>query len=205
LALYDTLVSALKSLRDRFLIGIGIGVKTIVVYSYVVRASGIVIPPKETQKKKTYAKDTLIQFELSFEDSPFFRTIISDYKEAMTKFESAMRELVADQELVAVRQKAIYCEAIPEDQIEKDTLLNYLQFATKREREKYEATKRILVAKGRPEFAIDAIDFEPVESFEIPANKLQKGTAEDTFVFKLYRPEEDKQFDSWGGKWEHTL
>jgi hypothetical protein len=123
----------------------------------------------------------------------------------MTEFERAITELVSDQESVAVNRNAIYTTSVEEEEVPRETLLGFLKFATPQQKERYESTKKILLSKGKAEFAIGAIDFEPVESFEVPENRLVTGTSTDTFIFKLYRPEEEREFESWSGDFTHSL
>jgi hypothetical protein len=204
LAFYDGIVEALRRVREAIARRI-MPPKVVTVYSYVVRASGYAEPPREMQRKKRYKRETLIQFELSFEESPYFRTLTADHKEAEKTFGDALKDLVADQEIVAFRKRAIYASLIKAEEIPEETLQSYLRGASVEEKTRYKEEKKIFMPKGKSTFVVTAIDFEPIEMIEVPEDRIPERRASDIFYFKLYRPNEEEEFDLWRGEWIHDL
>lgn len=175
------------------------------VYMYEVRASGHVIPPKEVQKKRRYRRETVIRFELSFEERPYFRTFISNLVDAKKRYESGLEDLVKEQEIRAIKESAFtYPVSVSAEVVSEKTLRAFLKTAKPEERKEYERTGKIKVI-GRATFVIDTIDFEPVGFFDIPRERLKVFEARDRFIFKLYRPLEDIEYISWEDEYLHGL
>jgi len=179
------------------------------VYMYVVRVSGVVMPPPEFRKKDVYKKETQIQFELSFEEEPYFRTLLDNIRDAQTRFESELRSLVKNQEskiqlLPYTQSPFSWSEKISADIITQTTINNFLKVATEKDKAEYE-TKRIVKIPAKPEFVVQAVDFEPVESFEVTEDKIKTFESIDTFIFKLYRPNEEEEYRAWRGEFLHAL
>ena len=183
--------------------------RIITVYMYVVRVSGIVLPPPAFRKKDIYKKETHIQFELSFEEEPYFRTVTEDLKEAQARFERELRELVKAQEnkipiLPYTDSPFSWSEKISADIITQMTINNFLRVASEKDRTEYE-TKKIVKVPAKPDFVVEAVDFEPMESFEVTEDKIKTFESIDTFIFKLYRPNEEEEYRAWRGEFLHAL
>lgn len=179
------------------------------IYMYVVRVSGVVMPPREFRKKEVYRRDTQIQFELSFEEEPYFRTLIDNFRDAQTKFEPELRDLVKNQEtkiiqLPYTQSPFSWSEEISADIVTQTTINNFLRVANTKDMTNFE-TKRIIKVPARPEFVVQAVDFEPVDSFEVTEDKIKDFQAIDTFIMKLYRPNEEEEYRSWSGEFLHAL
>ena len=180
-------------------------VRVFKIYMYEVRASGYVIPPKEVQKKRHYKKESMIQFELSFETEPFFRSMIESHIEAKRRYEREIEDLVRKQEERSMEKRAFtWFIKVPATAVPQRLLSEYLRVATPREKEEYRKSGLIEIA-ARPTFAIEAIDFAPVESFEVRGDMIKEFKAIDTFVFKLYRPNESVDYMHWEGEFLHDL
>jgi hypothetical protein len=179
------------------------------IHRYVVRASGIVLPPKEFRKKTEYKPDTQIQFELSFEEEPYFRTLTEEYKVAQTRFESEITDLVRDQErhierLPYLRSPFSWYIEVNASFVTKEVLDKFLENATDKDMENYK-TKNIIKIPARPIFAVSAVDFEYVDVFEVTEDKVRELKSIDTFMFKVYRPNEEEEYWSRTGEFLHDL
>jgi hypothetical protein len=165
------------------------------IYQYVVRASGWVEPPKEMKRKETDPLSA-IQFELSFETAPFFRTFLDNYEKAMEKYEGEIEALVKEQEVKAMRFRppalgyvkpmitSVYL-------VPKDVLEEIKKELSKEELERMATTGLVRWRMPlRPTFHINKIDFEPYGSFDVEVERVKEGKAVDVWVFKLYRPDE---------------
>jgi hypothetical protein len=182
-------------------------IKVITIYQYVVRASGRVMSP--TQKKVNWAADTRIQFELSFEDDPFFRTITDNFRDAQKRFEADIVQLVKDQEkrieqLPVDRSPFAWNEKVSKEEISEITLKRFLRFATEKEKIDYEKTGQVK-KPAKPTFLVTAVDFEMADSFQVTSDKLKSFESQDTGVFKLYRwddehEDEDRLDAHWSGR-----
>ena len=163
---------------------------------------------------KTYEEKTLLQFELSFENSPFFRTMISDTKLAKERYATFLENLVREQEDASTTVTSRITDQMgafawrqdtSRENIEQKTLLKFLSHMTEKDMERYEKTglvKRPLT----PQFIVVDIDFEPAGVIEISSDKLKEFKAKDIFIFKVYRPEEyPEDFNHWEGEAEHDL
>ena len=181
---------------------------TVRIYTYVVRVSGYVLPPMESQRKKRgrqgMDKETVIQFELSFEDRPFFRTVIAKQTDAEMKYKNELAQLVRDQEDVALSKKA-FSYPIPKSN-KFDMWEDYVN-ATSLTKSKIRKDRPDEFTLGKPSFMVDAIGFEPTGYFDAPSNQLREFTAKDDFIFKIYRPEEypEQSFNEWDDSFEHSL
>jgi hypothetical protein len=190
------------------------------VYQYVVRVSGRVEPPTVVQRKKP-REQTEIQFELSFEAPPFFRTLIADFKEAQRKFEPELLALVSQQELTATRMRSpvMFAQGVFSWTAEKAVeeaiaeigfapvqrlITEFLATATEPEKARFEMERKIRVPL-RPKFVVTAVDFEPFGFIDVPEDMIRLRKAVDEFVFKLYRPDETVPFVMWRGSFEHSL
>jgi hypothetical protein len=184
------------------------------IYFYVVRVSGYIIPPRDVRKKKRYDPKTPIQWELSFEERPFFRTLLSNKEEAYAKFEDGLRALVREQEKRSIIEfafkgaktdsdDAVFIDA---EEMPQTILNRYLMMATEKQEEKYRKEGKVQVA-GEPDFVIEAMDFEPVDYIDVPEDRIKEFQAEDMYILKLFRPEEvdEEPYDSWKGEWTHEL
>jgi len=200
---------------DRFITSIktrlGI-VKIYRVYMYVVRVSGVVYPPQDFRKKSP-SRDTAIQFELSFEDAPYFRTLTENYRVAEKRFDGELRSLVTEQEVASRSVKSEAFGELGAFSWRKDepaptgkTLRDYLNIISDTEKERVMRTGMIKIP-ARPEFYIDTINFEPVDFIDVPSDRIKEFKSTDTFIFKIYRagdtPEE--AFNSWRDEFTHDL
>jgi hypothetical protein len=184
------------------------------IYVYVVRLSGYVIPPHDVRKKPRtqYAPKTPIQWELSFEEGTFFRTITGDYREAIKKYESSLAELVREQEVRSIEEFA-FRPTIQVDidvlKIPQKTIEKYLRYGRYKSKKKETAEELVRKGKieisGRPEFVIEAIDFEPMRFFDVSEDRLREFKATDDFIFKLIRPEDTEPYQQWSGEFTHPL
>lgn len=184
------------------------------IYMYVVRISGEVIPPEGTQKKKTYKRESLIQWELSFEEEPYFRTITPDLRLAEQRFKTEIEELVKAQETkvaqMGVRKSPFrWFETIPREAASQRQIDDFMKVATKEDQENFEKTGQINIA-ARPNFSITTeVNFEPADMkpnyFDVDSDRLKMMRSIDSFIFKVFRPNEEESYDSWGGELEHEL
>jgi hypothetical protein len=183
---------------------------TVRIYSYVVRVSGYILPPAESLRKKAQNldKDTVIQFELSFEDRPFFRTSVGKNTDCEMRYKNELKQLVKDQEIVSVQKKAFSYQSPKSNMWELWEDYNSASSTGKRNIRKDYPEEFTL---GRPTFMVDdsAISFEPEAYMDVPSNRLREFKATDEFVFKIYRTTQehanDDDFNRWDGKWEHGL
>jgi len=186
-------------------------VRVFKIYMYEVRASGYVIPPKEVRKKtlSDYKPESMIQFELSFETEPFFRSMIESHVEARRRFEDEILDLVRKQEERSMERKAFsWWVKVPATAVPQRLLSEYLKYATPREKELLRKEGLVEIV-GRPTFVVEKMNFTPVGSFEVSGDLLKRFEAIDTFIFKLYRTPEDMESDSdyihWEGEFLHGL
>jgi len=177
------------------------------IYCYEVRVSGYVIPPKPVRRKDFYKPYTCIQFELSFEERPYFRTLISNFKDAKERYEKELEYLVKEQEQRAVREFAFNPTEKVEASKYPDLVRKFLRVASREDLEMYELSGgKYIKIPGRPEFVIEAIDFEEVEYFDVEEGKLKEFKALDDGIFKLYRPyEEEVPYMQWRVPFLHDL
>jgi G3E family GTPase len=185
-----------------------LGLETYKIYRYVVRASGIVVPPVKRKKNAKQRKEkTHIQWELSFEEAPYFRTFTAreDSPSPQKRYENFITETVRAQEVEAMRRK-VFTWFVERDAEEVSTgeLQRYLNNPQRGEDKKLEEKSQINEYQ-RPHFEIQAIDFEPFDSFTVPADQIKKGMSDDGFRLKLYRPNEDESYQDWRGTAEHQL
>lgn len=68
------------------------------IYFWRVTYSGTVTEPPEVRRKKA-EEATRIQWELSFEEPPFFRSFSASEEEVFKRYDGAIRELIKEQEL----------------------------------------------------------------------------------------------------------
>jgi hypothetical protein len=200
MALIDSIRSALsgafKSIRKR------IGVLRVYrIYQYEVRCSGYVLPPKEVRKNKDYSKTTVISFELSFETFPFFRTFTPAFSDARKRFESELIDLVRNQEKRTIEYDVFsYPTRVP---LGSGDMAKFLGLKPKQRdefMENFTMSKPVF-----PEFVVTAIDFEPVEFFDVDEGRLKEFRSIDSFIFKVYRPMEETEYESWNGEFIHEL
>ncbi|MCS7106236.1 MAG: hypothetical protein NZ942_02890 [Candidatus Aenigmarchaeota archaeon] len=179
------------------------------IYCYEVRISGYVIPPEDVRKKERYRRTTCIQFELSFEERPYFRTFISDFKTAKERYEKELKELVEEQERRAIEEYA-FRPTIPFDiskvKVHKKIIDKFLLYSSYDQQKIYEMSGgKIIAICGRPKFVVEAIDFEPVEFFDVEEGKIKEGKALDSAIFKLYRPLDEEPYKQWRIEFLHDL
>jgi hypothetical protein len=67
------------------------------IYFWRITYSGVVEEPTEVKKKGEEA--TKVQWELTFEDPPFFRSFSSSSEAVLKRYDTAIRELIKEQEL----------------------------------------------------------------------------------------------------------
>lgn len=178
------------------------------IYSYIVRVSGYVLPPKESRKKTKYSRKTVIQFELSFEETPYFRTITGDYKLVKDKYEDELRSLVMEQERTIAEDFAITpTEEIDPKQfnVPQSVILKFLRVASKKAEDEFRTRGVIKVVAGKPLMNVDAVDFEPMGFFDIDQERIREGLSTDIFNLKLYRPNEEEEYWHKEGKFTHDL
>jgi hypothetical protein len=179
------------------------------IYRYDVRVSGIVLPPKEFRKKVSYSRTTPIQFEISFEEEPYFRTLLEFVREAETKYEAELRELVKNQERIITQLPYLqsplgWSEKVSAEIITQETINKFLRVATDKDKKDFE-TKRVVKVPARPELVVEAVSFTPVDSFEVTEDKIKTFEAIDSFVFKFYRPNEEEEYWARRGEFLHSL
>lgn len=178
------------------------------IYTYVVRVSGYVLPPMESLRKKKgrqgLDKETVIQFELSFEDRPFFRTVIAKQTDAEMKYKNELAQLVKDQEDTSLRKKAF---SYPIPKSNKFEMWEDYIAGTSLTKSKIRKERPDEFTLGKPSFMVDAIGFEPTGYFDVPSNQLREFKASDDFIFKIYRPEQypEQAMNEWDGSFEHSL
>jgi hypothetical protein len=190
--------------------------RVVKIYMYVVRVSGIVLPPKEFRKKTSYKRETQIQFELSFEEEPYFRNLNEDRHEAQRRFEAELVGLVKNQEnkieqLPYLNSPFAWSNKVSAEEVSQTTIDNFLKTATTKDIQEY-GVKGVIKVPAKPEFIVQAVSFAPVsvetggaDSFEVTEDKIKTFEAIDTFIFKLYRPNEDEEYRSWSGEFLHAL
>lgn len=179
------------------------------IYCYEVRVSGYVIPPADVRKKVRYIKGTCIQFELSFEEKPYFRTFISDFRIAKERYEKELKDLVEEQEKRAIEEFA-FTPTIEIDTSEvpvpQKMLRKFFEVASSSAMLSYERSgRRVIRICGRPKFVVEAIDFEPIEFFDVEEGRIREGKALDRAIFKLYRPYDDEPYIQWRVEFLHDL
>jgi hypothetical protein len=206
LAIWDTVVEWVKR-------RLGI-LKVFRIYVYVVRLSGYTIPPADVRKKarREYNPKTPIQWELSFEEGTFFRTLTENLRDAAKRYEDDLRELVREQERRAIEEFsfrptiAVDIEEFKIPQKTVEAFLKYGRYASKRKETAEDLVKRGQIeVSGRPDFVIQAVDFEPVRFIDISEDKLREFRATDNFIFKLFRPEDESPYQQWRGDFSHEL
>jgi hypothetical protein len=182
------------------------------IYAYNVTVSGMVLPPIESLRKKAERldKDTVIQFELTFEDNPFFRTAIDKWDDAQKRFENELKELVKEQETRSMKSprtgKPAFSYAVPSQENRK-LLADYLE-ATSLEKRKMRKESPDEFASGRPSFMVVDVAFQEAGHIDVPSNRLREFKAVDEYYFAVYRPEDIEKkdpIDHWDGSFEHSL
>lgn len=197
------------------------------VYQYEVRLSGVVIPPENytpNKNKKPISEKSLTQWELSFEttethvrgergEPPYFRTFTAEPREAELRFREELVLLVRNQEinsqLVLSRSKMeigafSWKEEVSIARLPQRMITDYLNSLDEISRAKIEQRGTIKIG-SRPHFRIDAFSFEPVDSFKVSADRLKEFTVYDRYYCKLYRPNEDEDFNIWSAEFNHPL
>jgi len=175
------------------------------IYMYEVRVSGYVIPPKSSQRKTRYSSTTTIQFELSFEERPYFRTFISDPLACERRYGNELENLVkALEKHPKIRRLFTYFEQIPKSQL---TLEDFMAVAESRRVVLSAGPNDLIKVFGKPKFVVTAISFEPVGYFDVSEDEfpIVKGEASDTFIFKTYRPNEDVPYAEVEDEFIHSL
>jgi hypothetical protein len=198
-------------------------IKEFTVFQYEVRLSGIVLPPAGNLKKQPEEK-TAIQWEISFEtqpsrsigergEPPFFRTFTPEWREAQKRFEASLIELVRRQEMLsrfvfsrASNDIGIFSwkENVDVNRVPQRALNEYFKNIDDAKRFRIEQTGIVKVGK-KPNFRIDAISFQPIDSFIVTSDRLKEFSVYDRYYFKVYRPDEDVEFNMVQGEFNHPL
>lgn len=182
------------------------------IYMYDVRVSGIVLPPEEFRKKPTtqyFREKTPIQFEISFEEEPYFRTLTEFPIEAEKRFTAELEELAKNQEKIITQMPYLespfsWSEKVPADTVTQETINKFLRVATDKDKKDFE-TKGIIKVPAKPELVVKAVSFTPVDSFEVTEDKIKSFESIDTFIFKFYRPMEEEEYWARKGEFLHSL
>jgi hypothetical protein len=176
------------------------------IYCYEVRVSGFVIPPSDVRKRDIYRPYTCIQFELSFEERPYFRTLISNFKDAKDRYEKELEKLVSEQEERAIKEFAFRPTIRVEAKKYPELVDKFLRVASDKDMEEYERSGgRYIKIPDRPKFVVEAIDFEEVEFFDVEEGKIKEFKAFDDGIFKLYRPYDEMPYIQWRVPFLHDL
>jgi len=177
----DKLREMLRKAREKFLGGIPRVIRrprVYRIYMYEVRVSGVVIPPKEVQRKTRYKETTLIQFEISF-----------------------AKQL---ERHPSVRKCFTYFVEIPKSQM---TMQDYLSSPEPKDVIRRAGPNTLIKVFGKPTLVVKDVSFEPVGYFDVSEDEFPiiKGEASDTFIFKVYRPNEDIPYAEVEDEFIHPL
>jgi len=205
----DKLREILRRARERFLGRIPRVIRrrprVYRIYMYEVRVSGVVIPPKEVQRKTRYKETTLIQFEISFEDRPYFRTFTDNPIDAERRYRPILEDLAKQLERhPSVRKCFTYFVEIPKSQM---TMQDYLSSPEPKDVIRRAGPNTLIKVFGKPTLVVKDVSFEPVGYFDVSEDEFPiiKGEASDTFIFKVYRPNEDIPYAEVEDEFIHPL
>jgi hypothetical protein len=179
------------------------------IYRYDARVSGIVLPPEGFKRKGEYSRSTPIQFEISFEEPPYFRTMIKFPIQAERRYYAELKELVENQERIIttlpyLESPFAWFNKVRREIVPPETVAKFLRIATRKDLERYETESTVKVP-ARPELVIEATSFTPVDSFKVTEEKLKEFEAIDTFIFKTIRPGESEPYWERKGEFLHSL
>lgn len=198
MAVFDTLSEFVRAGISKLALGVrrrlGIPVR-IKIFIYEVRVSGEVFPPKKVIKKRP-SPETIITFEVEFPD---FRSTLETERSLERRFRRNWERIVDAQEVVAVDKRAFSWGVW---QPIKDIKPLLSEEELKRIEVRKAKEKRIFL---KPNFAVTDVVITPVTTLEIEEDRIPKRQAEDYFLFKVYRPDENIPYIDWDGRWLHDL
>jgi hypothetical protein len=202
------------TLWERFLRRLGFR-KQIRVYQYEVHFSGVVIHPKSFGNVAKFKKSkTPLQWEISFEENPYFRTVTADENEALRRFEDDIISLIRQQE-VKISNLPItdspfgrWFEEAKKEEANTKQLRDFLLSSGEKDREYFENTGKLKVPP-KVHFEVDDMSFDAVSSFLVPTNRLKTGEAVDSFKFLIKPPAEEiernRPIKTYTGEFIHSL
>lgn len=184
-------------------------------YFYRVVISGVVIEPKEVSTGKG-SDATRINFELAFEDPPFFRSFEDSEDKVFRKYRKDFEDLVKAMEIFSIRcrydrivrggRKTIgafnWKVYVPINKVSK----SYLDLIKKLDLSEED---RRMLAQGyvfvplKPEFSIRDISIEKAMERKVVPAYLSK--AKDVFVFRLFRAGDIDPYFEYRDEFVHSL
>jgi len=195
------------------------------VYMYSITINGYIIPPESNRRKRIsgplkvvyeyaegkirakgvpvqYFPDTTLQFEISFETIPFFRSLIRPEDFETWFVSNILDDLVSSAEIMAAKHKAFtYYVELPVEQAKN--LLEFVRDKTITEiKEMRVGTVRISTI---PSFIVSSLSINFEGYFDVSERILKKFEAIDSVILRLFRPEESIPYYELQFEYLHSL
>lgn len=175
--------------------------KKYTIYCYVVTINGWIEPPDENKRKVSYYADTTLQFEISFEDYPFFRAMVTE-DNMKTFIRSLLKDLVESAEYVCTVNKAFtYYTQLPKGQV---PIVEFIRNLTRYEILKVEDTYFVKVST-KPIFHVRSFSYKMVEKFTVSERILKEFEAIDTATIRIFRPGDIEPYFEFKFEYLHKL
>jgi len=184
------------------------------VYMYSITINGYIIPPEANRRKRipgplkvvyevieeegkqklvakgrptAYLPDTTLQFEISFETAPFFRSIVRPEYFEHWFVNNILDDLISSAEIIAAKNKAFtYYVEMPVERVRN--LLDFVRDKTITEiKEMKVGTVRISTI---PTFVAKDLSINVEGYFDVSERILKRFEAIDTATIRLFRPDE---------------
>lgn len=176
--------------------------KKYTIYCYIVTINGWIEPPDENKRKASYYSDTTLQFEISFEDSPYFRCMIGEDYYMKEFIKSILRDLVGSAEYICTLNKAFtYYKQLPKGQV---PLVEYIRDLTKYEVLKVDDSFFVKVST-KPIFHVSSFSFKKVGKFVVSERILKEFEAVDTATVRVFRPGDIDPYFEFKFEYLHKL
>lgn len=184
-------------------------------YFYRVVISGVVMEPKEISTGKG-SDTTRINFEIAFEDPPFFRSFEDSEDKVFRKYRKDFEDLVKAMEIFSTRCRydrvvkggkrtigafnwKVY---VPINKVSKSYLDLVKRLSLSEEDRKMLAQGYIFVPL-KPEFSVRDVSIEKAMDKKVVPAYLRK--AKDVFVFRLFRAGDIEPYFEYREDFLHSL
>lgn len=199
------------------------------VYMYSITINGYIIPPEPNRRKKVsgpvkvvyeiveeegkqklvargtptqYLPDTTLQFEISFEITPYFRSIIRPEHFEYWFIKNILDDLIASAEMMAAKNKAFtYYVELPVEKARN--LLEFIRDKTITEvKEMKTGTVKVSTI---PTFVVKDMSIVFEGSFDVSEKILKRFEAIDTVIVRIFRPDELEPYWEFTFEYLHSL
>jgi len=199
------------------------------VYMYSITINGYIIPPEPNRRKRVpgplkivyemteeegkpklvargapvqYLPDTTLQFEISFEIAPYFRSLIRPEEFETWFVNYILDDLVSSAEIMAAKNKAFtYYTEVPVERAR-----NLLEFIRDKTITEVKEMKTGLVKISTvPYFVVKDLSIVVEGYFDVSERILKRFEAIDTVTLRLFRPDEVVPYFEISYEYVHTL